>query len=74
MIPLRVDLGIMAMKRYFTLPKSSELEPHHQVLFRVIFRISIFGGALPLYRAYSRYIVSPTIKAPDANRVKVKFF
>ena len=27
-----VNLGVMTMKRYFTFPKASELEPHHQMI------------------------------------------
>ena len=35
MLPLqvRVDLGVMAMKRYSALPRSQELDPHHQMQF-----------------------------------------
>ena len=31
-----VDLEVMAMKRYSTLPRPQEKETHHQMLFRVI--------------------------------------
>ena len=30
-LQVRVDIGIMAIKRYSTLSKSQELEPHHQM-------------------------------------------
>ena len=48
-IPLqvRVDLEIMAMKGYSTLPRSPELEPHHQMHFIVIPRIPQFGRGAP---------------------------
>ena len=29
---VRVNLGVMTMKKYFTFPKASELEPHHQII------------------------------------------
>ena len=29
---VRVDLGVMLMKEYSIFPKTSELEPHHQVV------------------------------------------
>ena len=35
-LKIKVDLGIMAMKGYSTLPRSPELEPHHQMLFSII--------------------------------------
>ena len=40
----RLDLGVMAMKGYFTLPRAPELESHHHIQFSVIPRISFFGG------------------------------
>ena len=61
---LRVDLGIMVMKRYFTLLKSSELEPHHQMQLNVILRALLFEGvALPFCRGYSQIILSLAIMA-----------
>ena len=33
-----VNLGVMAKKGYFTFPKASKQEPHHQMLFSVITR------------------------------------
>ena len=38
---VRVSLGVIAMKRYSTFPKASELEPHHQMQFSVILRTSL---------------------------------
>ena len=37
-VPLqfRVDLGVMVMKRFFTLPRLPELEPRHQMQFTVM--------------------------------------
>ena len=34
-LPVKVDLGVMVMNRYSTLPKSLEMEPHHQMHFIV---------------------------------------
>ena len=45
----------MTMKKYSTLPKSAEVEPHHQ--FIIISRIPIYVGILLLYRKYSQYIL-----------------
>ena len=53
---IRVNLGIMALKGYSTLSRSPELEPHHQMLFSVIFRHSLQCGCLtPLQRMQSVY-------------------
>ena len=39
----------MAIKGYSTIPKSPELEPHHQMQFNVITRITFWlGGINPL--------------------------
>ena len=48
-LPLRftVDLGVMAIKEYFPLFRSPELEPHNQMQFSVIPRtlhFFFFGG------------------------------
>ena len=43
-----VDLGVMAMKGYFTLPRFSELEPRHRMQFSVVPKTSFFGGVPPL--------------------------
>ena len=43
---LRVDLGVMTIKEYFTFPKSLGQEPHHQMQFSVISQILIVGGSL----------------------------
>ena len=37
-----IELGIMSMKRYSTLFRFPELEPHHRMQFRVIPRILLF--------------------------------
>ena len=54
MLPLwvRVDLVVMAMKGHSTLPRSSELEPHHQMQFCIISRTPLFGAVLQW--AYSK--------------------
>ena len=41
---VRVDLGIIAMKEYSTFCKAPELEPCHQIQFRVISRRFVGGG------------------------------
>ena len=37
-----MNLGVMEMKRYSTLPKSHQLEPHNQILLIVILRTTFF--------------------------------
>ena len=37
----RVELEVMAMESYSTLPKAPELEPHHQMQFSFIPRTQI---------------------------------
>ena len=46
-IYIRVTRGVMAMKRYFALLRSSELEPHHWMQLNFIFSIHPFrdGGS-----------------------------
>ena len=44
--PVRVDVGVKAMKGYSIFPKSSGLELHHQMLFRVILRVTRWGVLL----------------------------
>ena len=41
---LRVDLGVMAMKRPSILPRSPELDPHYQMQFSVISKTALFDG------------------------------
>ena len=36
LLQIRVDLGVMAMKQYSSLPKSQELQPHHQMQLSII--------------------------------------
>ena len=38
-----MDLGVMATDEYSELPRSPELEPHHQMQFSVIPRTPLFG-------------------------------
>ena len=49
----------MTMKRYFTLPKFPEQEPHQQIQFIVLPRKPLFceGGSY-----YSQHILSPSYK------------
>ena len=46
-LPIRmgVDQGVIAMNENFTLLKVPGLEPHHQMLFRIIQR-ELVGGVL----------------------------
>ena len=46
-------------EEYFTLPRSPELEPHHQMQFAVILK-TLFVGVLPLYKGYNQFILSCT--------------
>ena len=43
---LSVDLGLMAMKGYFTLPRSPEMESHYQMQLSVIPRTPFSDGGL----------------------------
>ena len=38
---VRVDQAVMAMKRYSTLPRSLELEPHHKIQLIIIPKIQL---------------------------------
>ena len=42
--PVKMDLEVMTMKKYFPLLRSLELEPHHQMQFNIITRTSLFLG------------------------------
>ena len=58
-----VDLGVMAMKGYSILPRSPELEPHHQMKFSVIHRMTpptfFAGEGYPFCNEYHQHILSP---------------
>ena len=43
-IQVRVDLEVKAKKKYSALLRSPKLEPHHQVQFNVISKITLFLG------------------------------
>ena len=45
--PVKVDLAVMAKKRYSTLPKDPKQEPHYQIQISVISETLVRGGALP---------------------------
>ena len=63
----KVDLGVMTMIGYSTLPKSLELEHLYQIQFSVIIRTPFFvGGVLFLGRGDSLLILSPTDKTSDS--------
>ena len=60
MIPpwARVDLGVMAIKKYSAFPKAlALLEPHHQMYFSVISRPLVGGGGLTPLQRCSRCIL-----------------
>ena len=46
-ILIRVELGVMAMKKYTAFPKALGLEPYYQMQFRFIPR-RLIEGVLPL--------------------------
>ena len=48
LLPVRVDQGVMVMNGYFILPRSPELESHHQMKFTCISRNQLFGRVLLL--------------------------
>ena len=62
----RVDLGVMAMKGIFYIPKAPVREPHHQMQFGVIPRrlLARGWGIIPLRRC-SQHILQPS----PTNRV-----
>ena len=41
-LQIKVNLGVMAMKEYSTLPRTPDVKPHHQILFSVIPRIPLY--------------------------------
>ena len=57
-----VNLGVIAMKVYSTLPRSPEQKPHYHIQFSVLPRTLFFlaGGVLLLYRGCSHHILSPS--------------
>ena len=47
---VRVDLGVMAMKSYSTLPESPEVESRYQMQFSVTPKTGLFlGGGILLF-------------------------
>ena len=59
--PVQIVQGVMAMKRYSTLPNAPELLLHRQMQFSVIFRTPLFcERVLPLCKRYRRLILSFT--------------
>ena len=54
---VKVDLGEIAMKRYFTLLRAPNLEPHHHMQFNVIPRTSPY--VLPFCKRFSQRILRP---------------
>ena len=43
---VRVDQGVMAMKKYFTLLRSIEVELRHQIQLYVLSRTALFGKVI----------------------------
>ena len=41
-----MNLGVMSMKGYPTFPKAPGLDPHHQMQFRIIFKLLLPGKVL----------------------------
>ena len=78
LLQARVDLGVMAMKRYFTFPEAPALlEPHHQVrLFSVISSLlaSGGGGLTPLQRRSQRILQPQLIGQYTELNVKTFLF
>ena len=55
---VRVDLAVIKMKKYTSLPRPPKLEPHHQMQFNVIPRTpTFFDCVLLLHRGYSQRIL-----------------
>ena len=51
-----VDLGVMVMKDYFTLPRSLELEPQYQIEFTIIPRTLLIYVYIYIYTHIYIYI------------------
>ena len=49
-LQVKVDLGVMAIEEYSTLPRRPELEFHHPMKFNVILRTPTFVGEGVLIR------------------------
>ena len=47
---LKVEMGVMAMKRRFSFPKALELKPLYEMQFCVIYRTLFGAGFFPLRR------------------------
>ena len=45
-LQVRVDLGVMVMKKYLTLSRSAEVEPHYWMQFSLLSRTSLLGEIL----------------------------
>ena len=65
------DMGLMAMKRYSTLPRYPELESNHQMQFYVIHKTLLFllGEVLLLCRGYSQHNLGPVDRARNMLKV-----
>ena len=42
LLQVKVDLRVMSVKRYSTLPRALELESHYQIQFSVMLRTPVF--------------------------------
>ena len=67
---VRVYLGVMVLKGYYTLLRAPELEPHHQMLFSVISRTSLFFGGGEEFLSLQENIVS-IFQASQEQKFKV---
>ena len=57
LLRVRVDMGVMTIKRYFALPRSAELEFHNQVKSTVISRaLPFLGGGQSAYSMHTSQI------------------
>ena len=65
LLQFRVDLGVMAMKRYSAFIRSPELDLHHQMQFSIILGEPIFKGW-----GYSQRIPSPADRVTEACLIK----
>ena len=64
-LPLWVlmDQGVRTIKKYLIFTKVPKQEPHHQIQFSIIHRISYSGGVKALSRERSQCILEPANRA-----------
>ena len=77
---VRVGLGVMAVKGYSTLPKSSELEPRHQMRFCILPKTTLLRTQSPTFSVtilkswvnlvcwfYLRYVILLVVSTTELN-------